>query len=264
MWRGYLHIPYPLWSFNHDLVLWVVMVVIHYAISWHLQAMDVYTLCQPYMQSSRPPLPLNMTPKVFTLLLWMFWCISTGRSCDFLLIHPTGVCLGQHWVITRPLSTCGVISSSLPFGSWLNWGGTGTSIPCLVDAHTQGNASLWCDENNLVSVGDAWLSMLVCHFVGGDVCCDLTHHLMHVSSSHLSLIFLFPLEASGFTKTRLACFKSMVPIFRVVVPFLSLGFCHWLGLSLLKGGPQLVIDSCHIFIHMLGGGILLEGDLCAP
>ena len=34
-----------------------------------------------------------------------------------------------------------------------------------------------------------------------------------VSSSHLSLIFLFPLEASAFTSTRSPVFKFMAPIF---------------------------------------------------
>ena len=66
-----------------------------------------------------------------------------------------------------------------PFGSWLNWGGAGISVLCMADTHTQGNTSLWCDEK-LVLVEDAWLSALVCHFVGEDVCCNLMHHLTYL------------------------------------------------------------------------------------
>ena len=51
--------------------------------------------------------------------------------------------------------------------------------------------------------------------------------------------------------------------FPVIIPFLSLGFCHWLGLDLLEGCPQLVLDCSHTFVHMLGRGTSL-GDLCAP
>ena len=42
-----------------------------------------------------------------------------------------------------------------------------------------------------------------------------------------------------------------------------MGFCHWLGLCLPEGGPQLVMDSGHMFIHMGGGGTFY-GVLCAP
>ena len=68
----------------------------------------------------------------------------------------------------------------LSFTSWrvsLAWGGTGTPVPCMMAAHTQGNANLWCDEKKSVLVEHLWPSVLVCHFVRGDVCYDLTHHL---------------------------------------------------------------------------------------
>ena len=58
----------------------------------------------------------------------------------------------------------------------LAWGGAGTPVPCMMAAHTQGNTNLWCNEK-LVLVEDSWLSMLVHHFIRGDISHDLTHHL---------------------------------------------------------------------------------------
>ena len=59
----------------------------------------------------------------------------------------------------------------------LAWGGTGTPVPCMMAAHTQGNANLWCNEKKSVSVEDSRPTMLVHHFVRGDICCNLMHHL---------------------------------------------------------------------------------------
>ena len=94
----------------------------------------------------------------------------------------------------------------------LVWCGAGTPVPCMTAAHTQGNANLWCDEKKLVSVEDLWPSVLVHHFIRGDVSHNLMHHLP-ISSSHLSLIFLFPFQASAFTSTRLPGFKFTALIF---------------------------------------------------
>ena len=120
------------------------------------------------------PLPLHIT--------WSLHLSSVDapvdvcrRSHNFPLIHPREVLLAWCWVIARPLSTHGIFLP--PLGRWLNWGGAATSVPCLVDTHTQGDASLWCHEKKLVVVEDAWLPALVHHFVGGDVCCNLMHHL---------------------------------------------------------------------------------------
>ena len=55
--------------------------------------------------------------------------------------------------------------------------------------------------------------MLVHHFIGGDVSCELACTTSQVSSSHLSLIFLFPFQASTFTSTRLPGFKFTVHLF---------------------------------------------------
>ena len=59
----------------------------------------------------------------------------------------------------------------------LAWNGTGTHVPCMMAAHTQGNTNLWCNEKKLVSVEDLWPSMLVHHFIRGDVSRNLMHHL---------------------------------------------------------------------------------------
>ena len=59
-----------------------------------------------------------------------------GRSCSFPFIHPKEVFLAWHWVIARPLSSCGIVLLSLSSGSRLDWGGTGTSVLYLADTHT--------------------------------------------------------------------------------------------------------------------------------
>ena len=41
-----------------------------------------------------------------------------------------------------------------PSWSLFNWDLAGTSVPCLVDTHTQGNASLLHDEKKSVMVED--------------------------------------------------------------------------------------------------------------
>ena len=99
-----------------------------------------------------------------------------GRSHNFPLIHPMEVLLDWHWVTAQPLFSCGIILP-LVLGSWLAWGGAGTSVLCMVDTYTQGKANLWHDKKKLVSVEDAWLSTLIHHFIGGDICCNLMHHL---------------------------------------------------------------------------------------
>ena len=68
----------------------------------------------------------------------------------------------------------------LPFTSYrdsLAWGWAGTPVLCMMAAHTQGNTNLWCEEKKLVLVEDSLPSVLVHHFVGGDVCHNLMHHL---------------------------------------------------------------------------------------
>ena len=59
----------------------------------------------------------------------------------------------------------------------LAWGRAGTPVLCMMVAHTQGNANLWCNEKSPVSVEDSWPSMLVSHFIGGSISCNLLYHL---------------------------------------------------------------------------------------
>ena len=115
--EGCIPVTYPQWSCCHDSVLWVVMAVVQSTISWHLQAEDIYpsTKC---MWSCRHPLPLHIT--------WSLHPSSVDaladahrRSCSFLLIHPRKVFLAWCRVITRPLSTCGIVSLALPLGAGL-------------------------------------------------------------------------------------------------------------------------------------------------
>ena len=110
----YLPNPYPLWSCNCDSVPWVAVAAIQSAIWWHQQAGDVYTLPK-CIWSCRHLLPLHIT--------WSLHPSSVDalvdfhrRSWNFPLIHPRKVWLVWHWVVARPLYTCGIISLSLPMG----------------------------------------------------------------------------------------------------------------------------------------------------
>ena len=99
-----------------------------------------------------------------------------GRSCNFPFFQPRDVLLVGHQVTALPLSSCGILFFTCYKGI-LAWGGAGTPVPCMTAAHTQGNANLWCNEKKSVLVEDLWLSILVCHFVRGDVSCNLMHYL---------------------------------------------------------------------------------------
>ena len=95
-----------------------------------------------------------------------------GRSCNFPFIHPreafTGRLLADH--LTIILLWCPLCFIS--YRGSLAWGWAGTPVLCMTVAHTPGNANLWCNEKKSVSVEDVWLSLLVHHFVRGDICHD--------------------------------------------------------------------------------------------
>ena len=119
--EGYLPIPYPPWSCKPDSVLWVVMVVIQSTVWWHLWAEDVYPSAK-HMQSCRHPLPIHITWSLHPSLVETLVDVH-GRSHNFPLIHPREVLLAWCWVVARPLSSCSVISLSLPMGVGLTgWG----------------------------------------------------------------------------------------------------------------------------------------------
>ena len=77
-----------------------------------------------------------------------------------------------------------------------------------------------------------------------------------VSSSHISLIFLFPFQASAFTSTR---FQVHCTYFSVIVPFLLVCFHSWLGLCLLQGSPQSIPHRSYIHIHTFSRGLSCGG-----
>ena len=160
------------------------------------------------MQSCRHPLPLHVT--------WSLHPSSVdapvdvhGRSCNFPLIQPREVFVARHWMGTRPLATQGVFLLSLPLGVGL----TGVGL-------VHWSCAWWTPTHKRMPVSDAmrrrrsqfWWRMHDClHWSvtseeGISVMIRCT--TSHASSSHLSLIFLFPLRASAFTKTRRA-FKSV-------------------------------------------------------
>ena len=147
--EGCIPITYCQWSCWHDSVPWVVMVVIQSTIWWHLWAGDIYPSTK-HMQSCRHPLPMHVTWSLHPSSMDTLVDIH-GRSCSFPLIHPREVFLAWCWVIARTLSSR-VFLLSLPLGVGLTGVELGTSVPCLADSHTQGNASFWNDKEKSVAV----------------------------------------------------------------------------------------------------------------
>ena len=111
---------------------------------------DVYPSAK-CMQFCRHPLPLHIT--------WSHHPSSVDapvdihrRSHSFPLIHPREVFLAWHWVISRPLSSHGVVSMSLPLGVGLTgvdlvhlscawWTPTHKGMPV---SDTTRRSQLWC------------------------------------------------------------------------------------------------------------------------
>ena len=89
------------------------------------------------------------------------------------------------------------------------------------------------------------------------------HDTSQVSSSHISIIFLFPFQASAFTSTRSPGFKFHGAYFSVAVLFLSACFSSQLGLHLPQGAPQLVSHRSHIHIHTPSRGLSYGGLIAA-
>ena len=134
-----------------------------------------------------------------------------GRSLSFPFIEPRVLFLVWCWVITRPLSSCGVVSVTSP-RSRLDWGGSGASIPYLVTPAHMGTPT-----------SDAKRStQLLCRMCEC-ACWSFTSYvrmsvtIWHTTSwglsSHLSLIFPFPWKASALSRTRSPGVKPMAPIF---------------------------------------------------
>ena len=244
--EGYIPIAYSQWSCCHDSVLWVVMAVIQSTVWWHLQA-NIY-LSTKHTWSCRHPLPLHIN--------WSFHLSSVDapvdvhrRSCSFPLIHPREVLLAWCWVIARPLSSCGIYSLSVPLGVGL----TGVGLVHL-------SLAWQTPTHRGTPVSDMTRSQLqyrMCDHPGWPV---TSYEGMSVaiwcttswgSSSHLSLIFLFPWKASAFTLRQDHQVSNPLHLSFSCSTISVAGFCHWLGLTFLEGGPQSVLYSSHIFIHTL-------------
>ena len=63
-------------------------------------------------------------------------------SQNFPFFHPREALLVGHWVTALPSFSWGVLFLSPPTGGSLAWDGAGTPVPCMMAAHTQGNANL--------------------------------------------------------------------------------------------------------------------------
>ena len=157
------------------------------------------------------------------------------RSCSFLLIHPREVFLAWCWVITRPLSSHGVVLMSLPLGIGL----TGVGLVYLSHAwmtpthkglpvsDAMRRSKLWCRTHDCPHwsiTSYEGMSVMIWHTTSWGL------------SSHLSLIFLFLWKVSVFTKTRLPGFKSTMLIFWSWYHFC---FLPLTGPELLGGWPSI-------------------------
>ena len=204
------------WSCYHDPVLWAVVVVIQSAVQWHLWA-DIYPStkhmwsCQPFCQW-RHPHPLHVTWNLHPSSMDALVDIH-GRNHSFPLIHPREVFLAQHWVVTRPSSSSGVVLLLVP--PEVGW--TGVGLVHL--SHTW-----WTPIHKGMPVSDNTRRSQLQYRMHECPCWSFTSYkgtsvaiwctTSWGLSSHLSLIFLFPLKASALTRTRLPGFKPMAPIFQ--------------------------------------------------
>ena len=160
--------------------------------------------CQPFCQGRHPhPLHIawNLHPSSVDALV-----NAHGRSHRLPFIHPREIYLAWCWVITRPLSSCGIVLLSLPLGVGL------TGVGLVHPSHTwhtpmckgmpvsaaRRRSQLWCRMHEF----PCWsftsyegTSVAIWHTTSWDL------------SSHLSLIFLFPWKASALTRMRLPGFK---------------------------------------------------------
>ena len=154
--------------------------------------------CQPFCPGRHPHLlyiTWNLHPSSVDVPVDVH-----GRSCSFPFIHPREVILACCWVITRPLSSCGIGLLSLPPGVGLT--GVGLVHPsCTWQTPT-------CKE---MPASDAmkksWLQCGTCDLpcwsftwyegMSVTIWCTTSWGL----SSHLTMIFLFHWKASALTST---------------------------------------------------------------
>ena len=134
-------------------------------------------------------------------------------SRNFPFFHPWEALLVGHQVSALPFCSCGIITSSPPKEVVL-WG------VGLVHLYHVWRLPIHkgMPTSDAMRRSQFWWRTRdhLCWFVTSQegtsvaICRDTSQ----VSSSHLSLIFLFPFQASAFTNTRLPGFKFTVPTFR--------------------------------------------------
>ena len=153
-----------------------------------------------------------------------------GWSHNFPFIHPREALLVGHWVTTLPLFSCGIHFISPPTEVFLH----GVGLVHLSHAW-------WLPLHKGMPTCDVmrrsqfqwrtWLSVLVHHFIRGDICWDLMHHLPSIL---FPPILDLPLSLKSiclhyYMVTRLQVHCTYLS---VVTPFLLAFFHHWLGLHL--------------------------------
>ena len=132
-------------------------------------------------------------------------------SCNIPFFHPREALLVGHQVTALPFFSCGILSSSPPIEVVLH----GVGLVHL--------SHVWrLPIHKGMPTSDAMRSQFQwrthdhpCWFITSKegMSAAICHTTFQVSSSHLSLIFLFPFQVSAFTSTRLPGFKFNVPIF---------------------------------------------------
>ena len=235
-----------------------------------------FTICQHQWALISFPLPYICVPSKVCQPHHVTWGLHPpsvdapvdvhGRSHNFLFFHPregfTGRSLGDH--LTIVLLWCPLSFTSCR-GS-LAWGGAGTPVPCIMAAHTQGNANLWHDKKKSGFSGGLMIFCVGSSLCKRDMSVTIWCTTSQVSSSHLSLIFLFPLKASAFTSMMVTRLQVHCAYFSVIVPFLfSACFLHWLGLYLLHRAvvnlscmDAMYTSTCLVEASLMGASLLSQ------
>ena len=194
--EGYLPITSPMFSLaNHDPVLWVVTLVSRFTIQLCIYEQWHHSLSQMHICPLWCLQPCHVTCGLHPSSVDAPMDIH-GRSCNFLLIHPREVLLAGHWVTALPIFSCGIISSFTSCGGGLAWGDAGTPVlyawqmPIYKGMPTP---EVGWEE---VSFGGGCMTFCIGPSLRKRGCLSWSDSTTsHVSSSHLSLIFLFPLKA---------------------------------------------------------------------
>ena len=131
-------------------------------------------------------------------------------SCNFPFLHSREALLVGHWVTALPSLYCGILFPSPPKEVVLHRV-VHLSHVLQFPIHKGMPTSDMMRRSQF-----QWRTHnCPCWFITlqQGTSATICHNTSQVSSSHLSLIFLFPFQVSAFTSTRLPGFKFMAPIF---------------------------------------------------